>query len=81
MTTPTLCPSQLNELGKGIFAPEEEARLLGKGYIFACHIPDTLVGAMLVCKRPIADAVTDSILNLPQYRKYSQVVPTPVPSR
>lgn len=76
MTT-ELCPSTLNELGKGIFPPEEEARLLGKGYIFACNVPGTLVGTLLVCKRPIADAVTDSILSLPTYRKYSQAVPTP----
>lgn len=77
--TKELCPSKLNELGKGVFSPDREAELLGKCYIFACKVPGTLVGTLLVCKRPIADAVTDSILNLPTYRKYSQPVPAPVP--
>lgn len=68
MTTPTLCPSHLNELGKGIFTPQDEARLLARGYIFACHIPGTLVGGLLVCKRSIADAVTDGELDRRQRR-------------
>lgn len=63
MATPTLCPSQLNELGKGIFSPQDEAELMADGYIFACHVPGTLVGTLLVCKRPIADAVTDGQLD------------------
>lgn len=59
----TLCPSHLNELGKGIFSPKEEARLLADGYIFACRVPGTIVGTRVLCKRPIADAVTDGELD------------------
>lgn len=72
MTTPTLCPSQLNELGRGIFSAQDEARLMARGYIFACHVPGTLVGTLLACKRPIADAVTDGELDRRRTR-----VPTP----
>lgn len=74
MTAPTLCPSHLNQLGKGIFTPRDEARLLARGYIFACHVPGTLVGGLVVCKRPIADAVTDGELD----RRQPQRRPAPV---
>lgn len=59
----TLCPSPLNELGKGIFAPEDEADLLARGYIFASRVPGARFGLRVLCKRPIADAVTDANLD------------------
>jgi hypothetical protein len=65
----TLCPSPKNEFGKGILSPEKEAKLLAQGYVFTCRVPGTLVPTRLVCKRPIADAVTDSILD--SIRHYS----------
>lgn len=80
METKQLCPSKLNELGKGVFSPEEEAEFLEEGYIFACNVPGTLVGTLLICKRPIADAVTDSILKLPTFRKYRQPATAPIPN-
>lgn len=70
-----LCPSAKNELGKGIFPPDEEADLLAKGYVFACRVPGTLVSGLVACKRPIADAVTDMALDSPRFR----TVPTPPP--
>lgn len=63
-----LCPSAKNEFGKGILAPEKEARLLTEGYVFTCKVPGTLVGVRLGCKRPIADAVTDGELDSQQFR-------------
>lgn len=69
----TLCPSTKNELGKGILAPEKEARLLAEGYIFICKVPGTLVGVRAGCKRPIADAVTDMALDSPRYRRIAQL--------
>lgn len=75
MASPTLCPSPRNELGKGIFSPEKEARLLAQGYIFACRIPGTLVPTLLRCKRPIADAVTDGELDGPLFRYRSFATP------
>lgn len=63
-----LCPSPKNELGKGIFAPDDETDLLARGYIFARRVPGTLVGTIVACKRPIADAVTDMALDSPRYR-------------
>lgn len=63
-----------NELGTGVFPPDVETELLDSGYIFACKVPGTLVGTLLICKRPIADAVTDSILMLPTFHQYSPIV-------
>ena len=63
-----LCPSPINELGKDIFAPQEEADYLARGYIFARRVPGTLVSAIVVSKRPIADAVTDMALDSPHFR-------------
>ena len=63
-----LCPSSKNELGKGIFVPEDEDSLLAKGCIFARRVPDTLVGTIVTSSRPIADAVTDMQLDSPRYR-------------
>lgn len=67
-----LCPSPKNELGKGIFPADEEAKLLAAGYIFARRVPGTLVSTIVVCKRPIADAVTDMALDSPHYRRIIQ---------
>lgn len=72
MTTPTLCPSPLNQLGKGIFSPKDEAELLADGYIFAARVPGTIVGTRVLCARPIADAVTDGELDR------RQRIPAPV---
>jgi hypothetical protein len=61
-----LCPSLKNQLGRGIFLPQEEARLLAEGYIFACKLTsNTGIKGSLVCRRPIADAVTDAELDNP----------------
>lgn len=68
----TLCPSPLNQLGKGIFSPKDEAELLANGFIFAARVPGTLVGTLVVCERPIADAVTDGELD----RRRPQRIPT-----
>lgn len=70
----TLCSSQLNELGKGIFSPEDEAKLLADGYIFAARVPGTRAGGLVVCKRAIADAVTDGELDSPRYRHPSTLI-------
>lgn len=75
-----LCPSAKNELGKGIFSAEKEAELLAKGYIFACKVPGDGVGVLLVCKRPIADAVTDGQLDSPRYRQLGKSIGNPVPA-
>jgi hypothetical protein len=61
-----LCPSSKNELGKGILPAELESELLAQGYIFACRVPATKVKTLLVCKRPIADAVTDAEMDDPR---------------
>lgn len=63
-----LCPSKLNDLGKGVFSPQRETDLLAGGYIFACKIPGARVATIIVCKRPIADAVTDGELDSVRYR-------------
>lgn len=70
MNERTLDPNPKNELGKGILRPDKEAELLSDGYIFACRIPGTKVGALLVCKRPIADAVTAGELDSPRFRRF-----------
>ena len=61
-----LCPSSKNELGKGTLPADVEEHLLAEGYIFACMLPTKGFKAMLVCKRPIADAVTDGELDDPR---------------
>lgn len=68
MNTQSLCPSKKNQLGKGMFSPDTEAALVAEGYIFACRLPTRTVGALLVCKRPIADAVTDGEMDDPRSR-------------
>ena len=56
----SLCPSSRNQLGKGVFPPEDEALLIEEGYVFAAILPTKRVSAVLVCKRPIRDAVTSA---------------------
>lgn len=78
MTMPTLDPDPMNHLGKGIFTPDEEAELLAEGYIFAHYMPPTKVkpfGSVIVCKRLIADAITDMVLDVPRVSRR----PTPAP--
>lgn len=64
-----LCPSSLNQLGKGIFSCEREARLLADDFVFAAKVPGTLVGTLVICKRSITDAVTDANLDSPRFRE------------
>lgn len=61
----TLDPNPKNELGKGILAPDLEARWLADGMVFACRLLDTGLpfGVHIICRRPIADAVTDGELD------------------
>lgn len=73
----TLCPSAKNELGKGIFAPEDEANLLAKGCVFARRVPGTLVSGIVTSRRPIAAAVTDMQLDSPRFRNRPTQAPTP----
>jgi hypothetical protein len=61
-----LCPSTKNELGKGTLPTHVEERLLADGFIFACMLPTKGFKSMLVCKRSIADAVTDGELDDPR---------------
>lgn len=77
MTAPQLCPSALNELGKGIFPPAYEARLLAQGYVFACRLPGT--NALLRGKRPIAEAANDMAADTFDARS-STHIPIPVTS-
>lgn len=71
-----LCPSAKNELGKNIL--DNEGDLLARGYLFACRVPHTLVGTLLVCKRPITDAVTDGELDsLSHKRQRTRATLTP----
>lgn len=64
---PTLDPNPKNELGKGILAPDLEAYWLAQGMVFACRLPNTGLpfGVHIICRRPIADAVTDGELDNP----------------
>jgi hypothetical protein len=55
-----LCPSTKNELGKGTLPTHVEERLLAEGFVFACMLPTKGFKSMLVCKRPIRDAVNDA---------------------
>lgn len=72
----TLDPNPKNQLGKGVFSPEDEAKMLAQGYVFACRFPPTKdkpFWSRLVCKRPVADAVTDMELDNPYAISYSTV--------
>lgn len=72
ITQVILDPSPKNQLGKGILAPELEARLLEEGYVFAAFVPPTgpkSPRTMVRCKRFIADAVTDANLDSPRFRE------------
>lgn len=80
MSCKELCPSGKNELGKGVFPAEKEAELLAKGYVFACKVPGGRVSTLLVCKRPIADAVTEGQLDSPRYRQLGNSVSDPIPA-
>jgi hypothetical protein len=66
----TLDPDPGNILGKGILDPEREAKLLAEGYIFAMWIQpkpsrkgDNPPPFLVRCKRPIAEAITDALLD------------------
>lgn len=54
-----LDPSSKNELGKGTLPPAWEAEYLADGFVFAARVPGTRAGTVVVCKRPIAEAVTE----------------------
>ena len=59
MSQLNLDPHPLNELGRGILAPDVEARLLADGYIFAATVipKDRRVPPFLATsKRPFAEA-------------------------
>ncbi len=64
MTTPTLCPSPHNMLGKGIFDAQEEAALLAAGYIYAKRMPPLEPGkpGVIVCSKRTRAEVAISIL-------------------
>lgn len=68
MAFPDLDPNPKNQLGKGVLDPELEARWLADGIVFACKLPaasDLPFGVHVICRRPIADAVTDGELDNP----------------
>jgi len=78
----TLCPSPHNQLGKGVFSPDKEAKLLADGYIFACRIVSGRIKGIVCCKRPIADAMRDMELDDPyatrQFAAPTRLTPAPV---
>lgn len=68
----TLDPNPKNQLGKGILAPALEAELIADGCIFAAQLPPRKGKpgwGLLLCKRLIADAVTDGELDSARYRQ------------
>lgn len=60
-----LCPSPHNQLGKGIFTPGKEAKLLEAGYVFACRVTSGRIKGIVRCKRPLQDAQRDMELDDP----------------
>lgn len=68
-------PDPDNQLGKGILAPALEAELIADGCVFAARLPPRKgkpFWSLLLCKRPIADAVTDGELDSPRYRRLAR---------
>lgn len=69
MSQLNLDPHPLNELGKGILAPDVEAKLLAEGVIFATTVTPRnpkVPPYLVTCRRSIVEASTDAWRDLHQ---------------
>ena len=80
MQQSALDPNPKNQLGKGLLPAHVESDLLAGGYIFACKVPNLEhlpFGVLNICKRNIADAVTDQELDNPYMSRDCLPLATP----